>query len=266
MKKLLLLGLMLIVLTAVAVAGCGGSEGQPQAGVEPVNLTIAAAASLQDAAGELKTIYEQQQAGVKITYDFASSGTLQKQIEEGAPADLFISAGKSQMDALAEKGLIVDASRKDLLGNELVLITGKDGSLSGFAGLTDANVAKVGVGTPETVPAGKYAREALTHLDLWDKIAAKLVLAKDVRQVLTYVETGNADAGLVYRSDTVGSDKIKIVAAAPAGSHKPIVYPMAAIKNSKYQKEAEDFAGFLQSAEAARVFEKYGFKPLGTNS
>lgn len=264
MKKLLLLGLMLIVLTAVA--GCGGGEGQPQAGVEPVNLTIAAAASLQDAAGELKAIYEQQQAGVKITYNFASSGTLQKQIEEGAPADLFMSAGKSQMDALAEKGLIIDVSRKDLLGNELVLITGKDGSLSSFEELTGASVVKVGVGTPETVPAGKYAKEALTHLDLWDKIEAKLVLAKDVRQVLTYVETGNADAGLVYRSDTVGSDKIRIVAAAPAGSHKPIVYPMAVIKSTKYQKEAEDFAGFLQSAEAARVFEKYGFKPLETNS
>jgi len=266
LKKLLSLGLVLIVLTTVAIAGCGGGEGQARAGAEPVNLTIAAAASLQDAAGELKTIYEQQQAGVKITYNFASSGTLQKQIEEGAPADLFISAGKSQMDALAEKGLIVDASRRDLLGNELVLITGKDGSLSGFEGLTDAGVAKIAVGTPETVPAGKYAQEALTHLGLWDKIESKLVLAKDVRQVLTYVETSNADAGLVYRSDTMGSDRIKIVAAAPADSHKPIVYPMAVIKGSKYQKEAEDFAGFLQGAEAARVFEKYGFKPLETNS
>ena len=127
---------------------------------------------------------------------------------------MFMSAGKSQMDALAEKGLIIDVSRKDLLGNELVLITGKDGSLSSFEELTGASVVKVGVGTPETVPAGKYAKEALTHLDLWDKIEAKLVLAKDVRQVLTYVETGNADAGLVYRSDTVGSDKIRIVAAA----------------------------------------------------
>ena len=200
LKKLLSLGLVLIVLTTVAIAGCGGGEGQARAGSGTGESDHCAAASLQDAAGELKTIYEQQQAGVKITYNFASSGTLQKQIEEGAPADLFISAGKSQMDALAEKGLIVDASRRDLLGNELVLITGKDGSLSGFEGLTDAGVAKIAVGTPETVPAGKYAQEALTHLGLWDKLNRNS-FGQDVRQVLTYMETSNADAGLVYRSD-----------------------------------------------------------------
>jgi molybdate transport system substrate-binding protein len=262
LKKFLLLGLMFVVMAVMA--GCGG--GQQQSGASPVDLTVAAAASLQDAAVELKDIYEQRHANVKITYNFASSGTLQKQIEEGAPADLFVSAGKSQMDALSAKELIVESTRKDLLGNELVLIAGQDSDLSGFEGLTDPGVVRIGIGEPETVPAGKYAKEALTYLDLWGKIETKLVLAKDVRQVLTYVETGNAEAGLVYRSDTIGSEKIKIVAAAPAGSHNPIVYPMAVVKSTKYQKEAEDLAGFLVSDEAARVFEKYGFKTIESNS
>lgn len=261
MKKVFVfLALMLFVVAAVA--GCGGAKEQQKAKAEPVNLTVSAAASLKDAAEELKAIYEKQHADVTITYNLAASGTLQKQIEEGAPADLFISAGKSQMDALAEKGLIVDASRKDLLGNELVLIAGKDSKLAGFDGLADASVKKISIGTPETVPAGQYAKETLTSLNLWDQLQPKLVLAKDVRQVLTYVETGNVDAGLVYRTDAVTGKEIKIVAAAPAGSNKPIVYPMAVIKSTKHQKEAEQFAKFLQSDDAVKVFEKYGFKAL----
>lgn len=245
-----------------ATAGCGTAGGQPKTEAEQVSLTISAAASLQDALNELKTIYAEQHPDVAITYNFAASGTLQKQIEEGAPADLFISAGKKQMDALAEKGLIVDASRKDLLGNELVLIAKNDSTLTEFDGLTDPGVAKISIGTPESVPAGKYAQEALTSLELWDKLQPKLVLAKDVRQVLTYVETGNVDAGLVYRSDALMGKEIKVVAAAPAESHKPIVYPMAVINSTKHQPETEAFAAFLSGDEAARVFTEYGFKTI----
>lgn len=264
MKKLLLL-VALMFFTLTAIAGCGNSEEQTQAKDGVVNLTIAAAASLKDAAEELKAIYVKEHAGVAITYNFASSGTLQKQIEEGAPADLFISAGKVQMDSLAEKKLIVDSSRKDLLGNELVLIAGKDSRLDSFEGLTDADISKISMGTPETVPAGQYAKEVLTSLKLWDNIQPKLVLAKDVRQVLTYVETGNVDAGLLYRSDTIGSENIKIVTAASPDSHKPIVYPMAIIASSQHQQEVEEFSKFLQSDEAAQTFTKYGFKPLNSN-
>lgn len=257
MKRMFfLLGFVLFII-AVA-AGCGVNKAK----TEPVSLTISAAASLQDALNELKTIYAKQHPDVTITYNFAASGPLQKQIEEGAPVDLFISAGKSQMDALAEKGLLVDASRLDLLGNELVLIAKKDSKLTGFEGLTDPGVANISIGTPETVPAGKYAQEALTSLKLWDKLQPKLVQANDVRQVLTYVETGNVDAGLVYRSDTLVGKEIEIVAAAPADSHKPIVYPMAIIKSTKHQKETEAFAAFLSGDDAAQVFIKYGFKTI----
>ncbi len=261
MKKLwIILGSLFF--TAAVVMGCGSGKEQSKSKAEQLNLTISAAASLQDASEELRTIYVSNHPNVSITYNLGSSGTLQKQIEEGAPVDLFISAGKSQMDALAQKGLIVEDSRHDLLGNELVLITGKEGNLTGFDGLTDASVNKISIGTPETVPAGQYAKETLTSLNLWDQIQPKLVLAKDVRQVLTYVESGNVDAGLLYHSDAITSKNVKIVATAPAGSNKPIVYPMALVKGAKNQKEAEDFANFLFSDEAAKVFEKYGFKTL----
>jgi len=253
-KRLLIFTLLMFVIAAVV--GCGGTK-------EPATeLNISAAASLQDAMGELKTIYEKQNTGVTLALNLASSGALQKQIEEGAPSDLFISAGKSQMDALSQKGLIVEESRKDLLGNELVLIAGKDSNLAKFEDLADASVSQIGIGTPETVPAGKYAKETLTNLNLWERLEPKMVPGKDVRQVLTYVESGNVDAGLVYRTDAAVSSNIKIIAAAPAGSSAPIVYPMAVIKDTKLQKEAEDFAAFLTTDEAVKVFEKYGFKVL----
>lgn len=261
MKKFwLLLGLMVFIV--VAATGCGSGQEQAQSKAEPVELTILAAASLTDAAEELKDIYVAGRPEVKITYSFASSGTLQKQIEEGAPADLFISAGKSQMDALAEKDLIVAETRRDLLSNDLVLITQEDNTLAGFDELTGSGVEQMSIGTPETVPAGKYAKEALENLGLWDKIQSKLVPAKDVRQVLTYVETGNVDAGLVYGSDAIMGQGIKVVAVAPADSHAPIVYPMAVIKDSAHPDETNAFTEFLSGAEAAQIFDKYGFQSL----
>jgi len=262
MKRLLLF-LSLMMFITIAAVGCGSGQEQPNnAQTEPVSLTISAAASLKDAAEELKEIYITKHREISITYNFASSGTLQKQIEEGAPVDVYISAGKSQMDALAEKDLVIGETRQDLLSNEIVLITQSDGNMTGFEELTGSDVGKVSIGTPESVPAGKYAKEALVSLELWDKIQPKLVLAKDVRQVLTYVETGNVDAGLVYSSDTVIGKGIKIVAAAPAGSHKPIVYPMAVVKGTGYLKEAKAFTEFISGDEASQIFTKYGFKPL----
>jgi len=251
---------LFFILFIMALTGCAGNN--VKAGPEPVNLTVAAAASLQDAAEEIKAVYATKNPGVRITYNFSSSGTLQKQIEEGAPADLFISSGKSQMDALSRKGLIIEASRVDLLGNELVLIAGRDASITGFEDLAGPVVTRISIGTPETVPAGSYAKEVLTTLNLWDKLQPKMVLAKDVRQVLTYVETGNVDAGLVYRTDAVSGKKVKIVAAAPAGSHKPVVYPMAVMNNTGNKNASEEFAAYLSGREAAAVFEKYGFKTI----
>ena len=253
----LLLGMLLII------GGCAAQDKTPQTSVQPtIELNISAAASLTDAAKELEQLYKEEHPEVKLVYNLAASGTLQKQIEEGAPADVFISAGKKQMDALQEGGFIVNDSRQNLLGNELVLIVPKDSKIETFDDLVTDKAAKISIGTPETVPAGKYAQEALTNLNLWGPIQPKLVMAKDVRQVLTYVESENVDAGLVYRSDTIGSEKTRIAAAAPADSHSPIVYPMAIVAASQQQEAAQEFVTFLTGEKAKIVFEKYGFKNL----
>jgi len=143
-----------------------------------------------------------------------------------------------------------------------VLIVPKDSKIETFDDLVTDKAAKISIGTPETVPAGKYGQEALTNLNLWEPIQPKLVMAKDVRQVLTYVESENVDAGLVYRSDTIGSEKTRIAAAAPADSHSPIVYPMAIVAASQQQEAAQEFVTFLTGEKAKIVFEKYGFKNL----
>ena len=175
--------------------------------------------------------------------------------------DLFISAGKDQMDTLEQKGLILEGTRVNLAGNDLVLITLQDSTLTGFADLAGGGVSRVAVGAPESSPAGKYARECLTSLDLWDQLQPRLVLAKDVRQVLTYVESGNADAGLVYRSDAMTGRGIKVAAPAPPGSHAPIVYPAAVLKASGSRRQAEEFLSFLTGPEAKYLFVEYGFSP-----
>lgn len=260
------LSIIVLVCMLVFLGGCATTnvDTAPDKNVEQpvVELNVSAAASLTDAAKELSQLYKQEHPEVELVYNFASSGTLQKQIEEGAPADIFISAGKKQMDALQEAGLIVDDTRMDLLGNELVLIVHQDKKLSGFEGLNSDTIERISIGTPETVPAGKYAQEALVSLNLWEALQPKLVMAKDVRQVLTYVASQNVDAGLVYRSDVAGTDNVRIVTAAPADSHNQIVYPIAIVNASQKQDAGKDFVAFLNSDPAAKVFEKYGFITL----
>ncbi|MBS4162258.1 molybdate ABC transporter substrate-binding protein, partial [Klebsiella pneumoniae] len=147
---------------------------------------------------------------VSVKFNFGSSGALQQQIEQGAPADLFFSAAEDKFDRLVEKGLISKIDSVKLLENTLVLIVpkGKAQQVSGFEDLTKSGVEKLAIGTPESVPAGKYAKETLTNLHLWSKVQSKIVYGKDVRQVLSYIETGNADAGVVYRTDALTSDQV----------------------------------------------------------
>ncbi len=226
-------------------------------------IQVSAAISLKDALADLEKAYARKAPNVTIQFNLASSGMLQKQIEEGAPVDLFISAGKKQMDELAAKKLIAADTRSDLLGNELVLIVAheKKGVVRTFADLAD-KAQSVSIGQPETVPAGKYGRETLTYLKLWDKVNTKIMFAKDVRQVLAYVESGNVDAGLVYRSDARHMKSAAIASVAPKASHSPIVYPMAVVTGSKNKAETARFLEFLKSAAAAKVFAAHGFIPL----
>jgi molybdate transport system substrate-binding protein len=224
-----------------------------------VNLTISAAASLKDALAEIEATYKQSGADIDFSNNFASSGTLAMQIDQGAPVDVFISAATKQLDDLESKGLIAVDTRRNLLRNSLVLIAPLDSKLRDFPGLTDGAVRLIAVGDPASVPAGQYGRQTLLALHLLDKISAKLVFAKDVRQVLTYVETGNADAGLVYLSDAESSSKVRVVATAPESSHDPIVYPAAVVKGSHNQPASLKFIEYLGSPVAAAIFVKHGF-------
>jgi molybdate transport system substrate-binding protein len=227
---------------------------------QSTNLTISAAASLKDALVEIKPLYRQQKSNVGLAYNLGASGALQQQIEQGAPVDVFISAAPKQMDALQQKGLLLDGTRKDLLKNQLVLIVPKDATgISDFKDLASDRIKKIALGEPKSVPAGKYAEEVLTSQKILDKVKTKAVLAKDVRQVLNYVETGNTDAGIVYLSDAKSSDKVKVVATASEQSHAPVVYPIAILKNSKNVDAAKEFVQFLSSDTAKIVFEKQGF-------
>ncbi len=249
------------ILLAFVLAAGSGVAGTPPPQSAKAELTVSAAISLKDALDEVKQLYTADNPGVSIATNYGASGTLQIQIEQGAPVDVFFSAAPKQMDTLESKGLLLEGSRKDLLRNEVVLIVPRDSALgiSSFEDLTHANVKQVSFGQPDVVPAGQYAREVLTHLGIFNAVNSKAVLAKDVRQVLTYVETGNVDAGIVYSTDALSSSKAKVVAQAPANSHSPIIYPVAVIKATKNAAAARAFENFLSGPKARAVFQKYGF-------
>lgn len=263
-RKISLAFLMMVTIVFLTACGQAAPSNTQEPAEKPVALTISAAASLKDAMEEIKEAYCKDNINVTITYNFGSSGTLQQQIEQGAEVDLFISAAAKQMDALQEKALIVEETRKDLLGNRIVLVIPEDSAaVTTFEDLTGEKVQKVALGEPKSVPAGKYGAEALTKMNLLDAVSPKAVYGKDVKEVLTWVETGNADAGIVYKTDAKVSSKVKIVSEIPEEYHTPIVYPAAVIKSSKNEAAAKEFINFLCSSEAKPIFEKYGFTFLG---
>jgi molybdate transport system substrate-binding protein len=228
-------------------------------GLAQTALSVSAAASLKDALADVESAYAKDQAHLEFVNNFGSSGTLAMQIDQGAPADVFLSAAARPMDDLEAKGLIVAGTRSNLLRNSLVLIAPLDSGLRDFQGLTVPSVKTIALGDPASVPAGQYGRQTLSSLHLLDQLNAKLVLGKDVRQVLTYVETGNADAGLVYATDAQISTKVRVVATAPDSTHEPIVYPVAVIKGGHNEQAARSFVDYLSSAAAKAVFVKRGF-------
>lgn len=261
-KSSLILMVVIISLVSTACGQRAQQANEPIPQKERASLTISAAASLKEPMEEIAQNYRRIRPNVELALNFASSGLLQQQIEQGAPVDIFISAASKQMNELEDKGLLLEGSRKDLSKNSLVLVVPNQSSVNGFADMTGEQVKKIAIGVPESVPAGKYAKEVFAHLGLTDQIAAKLVMAKDVREVLAYVETGNVDAGMVYQTDATISRKVKIVATAHENSHTPIQYPVAVIKGSKNQASAKEFINYLSSLEAKAVFIKYGFKTL----
>lgn len=232
-------------------------------------LIISAAASLQDVMKAVKPLYQKAYPDQEIVYNFASSGSLQRQIEQGAPVDVFISAAVDKMDALEEKDLIVAETRQDLFQNQMVLVMEKGNktqlNITDFNDLTTEKVNLIALGEPKSVPAGKYAQEVLVSFNIADKVNSKAVYGKDVRQVLTYVETGNVEAGIVYRTDAQVSDNVEIIATAPQESHSPVIYPVAVVKDSDTPEAGKELIEFLNTDEVQAIFEEYGFVSVSSD-
>ena len=264
---------MSLCLLAAGLTGCSSSgedsteqentaeDSSSQESAETTEILVAAAASLEYAyEEELIPMFEEQNPGVAVKGTYDSSGKLQTQIEEGLEADVFMSAATQQMDALTEEGFIDGDSVKDLLENQIVLITSAENEL-GLAEFTDITKADtIAIGDPASVPAGQYAREVLTNLRIWDEVLAKSSLGTNVTEVLNWVAEGSAQAGIVYATDAATTDNVKVIAQAPEGSlAEPAIYPVGLVASSAHQEEAQAFLDFLQSDEAMAVFEEYGF-------
>jgi len=248
-----------------AITGAEFTEAAPAAQTEEsgeaVTILIAAAASLKYSyEDELIPMFEAQNPGIKVQATFDSSGKLKTQLEEGLEADVFMSAAVKQMTELTEENLIDAGSVIDLLENKIVLIVpeGVDAKVSGFTDITDADV--IAIGDPESVPAGQYAKEALTSLGLWDEVEAKSTKGTNVTEVLNWVAEGSADAGIVYATDAKTTKNVLVIAEAPAGSlAQKVIYPVGIVSTSANREAAQQFVDFLQTGEALAVFEQYGF-------
>lgn len=224
-------------------------------------ILVSAAVSLKNAFEEMGVLYEKR-TSVRVRFNLGASGLLQKQIEAGAPVDVFASAGAGQMDTLQERGLILPQTRRNFARNTLVLIVRSESKLPvhSFRDLLRGGVRRLAIGNPKTVPAGQYARESLQSLKLWDSLQPRLVLAENVRQVMDYVVRGETEAGIVYASDiSAARDQISVAARAPESSHKPILYPIAVVKEASRSSDARRFIDLTLSREGQEILHKQGF-------
>ena len=235
----------LLLMTAISVAA---------------EIRVAAAASLADALKEIGADYAAK-SGDKPVFNFGASNILARQIEEGAPMDLFFSADETTMETLAQKSRIVADTRRNALGNSLAIIVATDGGaeIKTPQDLAAAPVKRLALADPKAVPAGKYARQYLESLGLWSAIEPKVVPVENVRAALVAVESGNVAAGIVYRTDAAISKKVKIAYAVPAKDGPAIRYPIALLKDAPQPEAARKFLQYLGSPDAARVLEKFGF-------
>lgn len=257
----------------IAMAGCGSSstdtaeDNTEAVQQEDTKILIAAAASLEATfENELIPMFEEANPGIEVEGTYASSGDLQQQIEAGMEADVFMSAATSNMDTLVEEGIVDDATVVDLLKNDVVLIVPKDvdSKVTGFEDLQNADT--VAIGDPESVPAGKYAKEILTNLGNYDAIAEKASFGTSVTEVCTWVAEGSADAGIVYSTDALnensnGDDKEVIILATAEDSimDTPVIYPVGVTTSSAQKEAAQKLIDFLQTEEVMNVFVENGF-------
>ena len=255
MKKWFVLSLIFVI---ILLSGCS-----PKATSVETSLTVAAAASMKNVfENDLLPLFREKFPDIGITATYDASGKLQTQIEEGADIDVFFSAATKQMKALEEKGLLAEASYREMLENEIVLIIPKE-SKSEITGFDDLyKLETIAIGDPESVPAGQYAKELLSNLNLWATLESRFSLGTNVTEVLSWVAEGSADAGIVYATDAASNEKVKVIASAPDGSVSKIIYPVGRIASSKQHESAKTFIEFLSSDEVFKIFEAYGFKPI----
>src|SRR5690554_6544646 len=254
--------LLLAGILSLATVACSQHAPQAAEGGDP--LLVFAAASLKESMDEAATAYAEA-GGPRVQVSYAASSALARQIEQGAPADVFISADLAWMDRLAERDLIDDASRRDLLGNDLVLVAPASGDAAqvDLAAGPDGLLARLGEGhvamaLVDAVPAGKYGREAFESLDIWEALAPRVAEGDSVRAALMLVARGEAPLGVVYRSDAAAEPRVRVVATFPADSHAPIVYPVARVAASRHE-DAAGFIDWLASPAAGAIFRRHGF-------
>lgn len=256
MKKIVLV-LLLISISIFFLSGCSTEKNLDS------NITIAAAVSLKNVFDEkLIPEFEKENPNITIEATYDSSGKLQQQIKEGAPVDVFVSAATKQMDELNEEGYILKDSIRDLLENKIVVIVPRDSDylISDFEDLL--KVEKIAIGDPSSVPAGQYAKELLTNLNLWDKAQGKLSLGTNASEVLNWVKEKSADCGIVYSTDAYSTDEVKIVLEADENMVSKVVYPVGIVKSTQNVESANKFVEFLMSDKAYEIFSEYGFTPI----
>lgn len=245
---------LLLITIIFGTAGCADSR--------EVTLNVSAGAGLIDALTEINQLYMQQNLNVTILSTFAAAGDLRVQIENGAPADIFFSPSGGHMDTLEEQMLLEPGTRRNIVRNSLVLITPAENelSLTSFTDLMDMKVERIAMGDPRFVPSGTYGLQTLQLLGIsYTALQPKLILANNVRQVLSYVESRNVDAGIVYATDALASDSVKVISEAPDAINETIIFPAAVIATSSNIEEAIKYLEYLSGAEAGAVFEKYGY-------
>jgi molybdate transport system substrate-binding protein len=258
MKQISFVGSVVFIVLIVVAARCVTAIAQDGPATEKKTIVLFAAASTTSAINEIKQQYAKQ-SGINIQTSYAASAPLAQQIANGADADIFISADTKWVDYLADKKLV--AQQRDALGNRLVVIVPNDSKsdIKKPDDLIAKSIEHIAIGEPDSVPAGKYAKQALTKLELWEKLKDKMVPAQDVRQALTFVETGAAEAGIVYATDAAISKKVKVAVEIPEKLTVPIKYPIVLLAQGKEKPEAILFFSYLNSPEAIKVFKKYGF-------
>lgn len=252
--RMAMVGILLL-----ACIGCSSNHDSKALDKEQTTLLLSAAASLSDVMDQVIASFQKEHSTIKIEVNYGASGTLQRQIEQGAPADLFISAGEQQMTALVDQGLVKQTV--PLLSNQLVVVSRLDLEAETLEQLLlEANASYITLGEPDTVPAGQYAKQALEHQQLWTVWKDKYVFGKDVRQVLAYVEQGNAELGFVYRTDALSSKQVNIIHTVDEALYDPIIYPLAIVSSTKAPEAAQLFYEFLQQEQLTASYEQFGFK------